>query len=218
MKRVIFGAIGVLVLAIIAWNIFGGKEDPVGTLSTLPSPSGLSTESSARNRELLELSTVLESISFDTNKGLFTSAAYTSLEDYNEVITTDPSQVGRPNPFSTIGVDVGQISAPTESGSGGDDLFGGSSESRIVTKSGPTHSGTQAVLSGELMSGSASVWFEWGTTQTALTNTTPITTMTAAGTFTKTISGLSTGTTYYYRAAARVSGLTVYGTVLSFVQ
>ncbi len=213
MKRIIFGIIGLVALVALSWSFFGGKEKQVGTLSELPNPSGLSDGASMRNRELLELSSILDRISFDTNKAIFSSKSYLSLQDFNQALTIDPNEVGRPNPFSVIGVDVGRVSAPLNTSSG-DDLL----TSRLVTKSSVNHSGTQAVLQGELLSGTAEVWIEWGEGQTSLTNLTPKTTLSSPGVFTKTINGLSAGTTYYYRAAATISGLTVYGTVLSFTQ
>ncbi|MCL0098945.1 Ig-like domain-containing protein, partial [Dehalococcoidia bacterium] len=69
-----------------------------------------------------------------------------------------------------------------------------------------THLGTAA---------SVLVSFEWGTTSGDLDQETPPQTMTAAGTFNATITGLTPATTYYFRAKA-VGDLPAYGEELSF--
>ncbi|MFA6077988.1 MAG: hypothetical protein WC724_03140 [Candidatus Paceibacterota bacterium] len=59
-------------------------------------------------------------------------------------------------------------------------------------------------------------WFEWGTNSSYFNNTTLKLNQTSSGTFTQTVNGLSSNTTYYYRAVAQNSNGTVYGTVMSF--
>lgn len=59
-------------------------------------------------------------------------------------------------------------------------------------------------------------WFEWGVTQN-LGNATPLLSQgTVASMFSAPVTNLSPNTTYYYRAAARNSQGTVYGSILSF--
>ena len=79
---------------------------------------------------------------------------------------------------------------------------------------------TSATLNGNLASmgtaASASVAFQWGTTSGSLLNTTSAQTVTAPGPFSATVSGLSPGTTYYFRSTATTTAGTVFGTQMSF--
>lgn len=65
---------------------------------------------------------------------------------------------------------------------------------------------TTATISGSLLSlgtySSVEVWFDWGI-DTGFGNATPRQLMTAPGTYSTTLYGLTSGMTYYYRAAAR---------------
>jgi len=58
--------------------------------------------------------------------------------------------------------------------------------------------------------------FDWGTSSTALINTWTQTGTYSTGSFTKYLSGLTSGTKYYFRAKARNSSGWAYGTILSF--
>ena len=79
---------------------------------------------------------------------------------------------------------------------------------------------TYATLRGRVtsMSGfpSATLWFEWGYKTTALTNTTPIQTITAIGIYTADISGYDPNETVYYRMATNTDG-TLYTATTSFM-
>ena len=89
----------------------------------------------------------------------------------------------------------------------------------VATNSATSVGTSSAVLNGNLSSigscSSAQVWFQWGTT-TGYGNTTSAQTKTSTGTYNTTISGLSNGTTYHYRAAASCDSTTVYGSDVSF--
>ena len=84
----------------------------------------------------------------------------------------------------------------------------------VTTGSASSITQTSATLNGNLTSfGSASsveVSFEWGLT-TAYGTPLPVKTMNATGAFSATVSGLTPGTTYHFRAKAVAGGTTVYG-------
>ncbi len=66
-----------------------------------------------------------------------------------------------------------------------------------------TFNGTLSSLNGMPR---ADVWFEWGYAPSALANTTPVVVTMATGAMSATVSGLSAGSTVYYRMAASTDG------------
>lgn len=86
----------------------------------------------------------------------------------------------------------------------------------VTTGSATNITQTSATLNGTLTnlgynpatcpSCSAIVWFDWGTDPINYGNTTAVQTMTAPAAFSANISGLSPGTTYYFRARAKNGG------------
>ncbi len=98
----------------------------------------------------------------------------------------------------------------------------GSNQTQVsVATQAPTNVGNDyAVINGYVdPAGSNDTvrWFEWGTNSWSLVNqTTQYNQGYSAGNFNANLSGLAQNTTYYYRAAARNSVGTVYGSVLSF--
>lgn len=78
---------------------------------------------------------------------------------------------------------------------------------------------TSAVLNGSMSNGlNDSFWFQWGTVSSLGSNTPVMTSSTTSGSFSSTIAGLSSNTTYYYRIVGKdaTSGSLVYGAVMSF--
>jgi len=77
--------------------------------------------------------------------------------------------------------------------------------------------GTEPTIA-ELLSGEkhTSVYFQWGTNPANLSNATTPQDMTDVGSFNEVITGLETGTIYYYRTVASNEAGTEYGSILSF--
>ena len=102
-------------------------------------------------------------------------------------------------------------------------LYGATTPTPTVT----TTAATGVTASGAVLNGSVNpnglatnAWFEWGTSPTLATFNTTATQGVGSGTtaqaVTATLSGLSAGTTYYYRAAASSSAGTAKGSIVSF--
>ena len=91
----------------------------------------------------------------------------------------------------------------------------------VTTGSASNVTSTSAYLSGTVNPNglSTTMWFEYGTTSGSYSNTTSAGRIDSGSSATRiitTISGLSAGTTYYYRIAARNSGGASYGSEASF--
>ena len=72
------------------------------TVQTLPNPSPDNT-AIKDGQDIVELSTKLSTASIDTS--IFSSALFISLKDFSLPLPTEIK--GRPNPFASIGVDIG---------------------------------------------------------------------------------------------------------------
>ncbi len=89
----------------------------------------------------------------------------------------------------------------------------------VVNTYSPNVSGNFAVLNGYIdPNGNGSIvrWFEWGTNQYSLSNTTNKANQSYAGTWSDNVINLVANTTYYYRAVAQANSGNTYGQVMSF--
>ena len=144
------------------------------------------------SNEFLTLLLSVQSIKLDDS--LFAKPAFTTLQDLSRPINPDTNP-GRKNPFAPLGAD------------------GTAAISTQVSTSNPSAiSATSSTLNGviSINDPSATHWFEYGTTPSLGTMTTPRT-QANPGAFSEQVKGLLPGTTYYVKAAAMIGGQTIAG-------
>jgi hypothetical protein len=141
--------------------------------------------------------TSLTRITIDTT--LFNNISFKLLKDNN--VKLEPVISGRPNPF--VPVDSATLTA--------------SAVSSVITNDATQIAGTSAIFNGTVNSalGATNAYFEYGTTD-KLGKATREATLSLVGTFVIPITGLAPRTTYFYRAAARVNKVVLYGDIVSF--
>ncbi|HRH31451.1 MAG TPA: fibronectin type III domain-containing protein [Candidatus Paceibacterota bacterium] len=157
------------------------------------------------------------------NTDIFEKPEFLALKDISQELPA-PTDIGRPNPFAPIGVDVGVIA--TDEGITGDSISGSgvlnglpgdplAPISQVKTKEVQNIGQRSAtVLAETAIAGSTPRWFEWGTNQNTINKTTKQTGSDAA--FTATLTGLTPNTTYYVKAAVEQNGGTAFGETISF--
>ncbi len=186
----------------IAQNTGDGLVTTAGTgtgTSAVPdlSASGVNTQSSEQigNDFLMTLLSV-RSIKIDST--VFTSQAFTSLQDFSRPLLPD-NNPGRPNPFAPLGSDTTTISTQIST----------SNASAILT--------TTATFNGTLTIADTSTvrWFEYGASP-SLGTTSAKKPQSVPGTFAETVTGLLPNTMYYVKAMALYGGQTISGNVISF--
>jgi len=155
-------------------------------------------EISADTAFLLTL-TSLTKIKIDTS--LFGNVAFQRLND--NTVNLEQVEAGRPNPFAPISNITSDAQAQI---------------SPVTTNQPVKITAKTAALSGTISDPSiaSSTYFEYGPTPT-LGKVTPQATPSLIGTYVTTITGLTSQTTYFYRAVAKIRGTPLYGEVISFV-
>jgi adhesin HecA-like repeat protein len=167
----------------------------------------------------------------DNDAGTVTGAAVsilggTPITDPGAFITihmTAETGVNGTSPLTLSGVIVSDENAQAIAGvvvnNGGVVVGTGGTPPTVTTNAASDMGDDAATLNGTLdalgTASSVDVSFEWGTTTTYGSETTPQT-MTSAGAFSAALSGLNPGTTYHFRAKAVGDG-TSYGSDMSFV-
>jgi hypothetical protein len=176
----------------------GPSTDSLSSSATTTASSSADTSDLDAKTAFLATFTSLTKIKIDTT--LFADPLFEALHDNQVVI--DPVTPGRPNPFAPIDAAVAVDNAAL---------------APVVTSPASQVTGTTAILNGMINGNSPaiSVYFEYGTTPT-LGKTTQSVTQSLVSTFVTKISGLSSGTTYFYRADAKISGIVLSGQIVSF--
>jgi len=203
MNKVIKNILIVAVIAglgIVGYSFFK-KEKAVDTgLSTtggLGATAGdtLATEN-AVGREFL--STLLNIRSIKLDESIFENKTFLSLQDFSRKLEADTNP-GRSNPFAPLGADTSAVSTQVST----------SNPSSVTT--------TTTTLNATITLGGPEVtrWFEYGTTNSLGTQTTPKT-QANPGAFAETITGLTPNTTYYVKAVASIGGTAVAGNLVTW--
>jgi len=224
-------AVVVLIIAMIVYGVFfrgntpaaptSGLTSASGSTATAPSAGQLPPDQERINREFLVRLLNLNNIKL--NSDIFTSAGFNGLEDYSFRLPPITNQ-GRPNPFTTLGSDSGTpafpVTPPPNNNPPADEPPQNDNPpagNGVTTNGATAITKNGATLSGQITGGTPTArWFEWGRTS-SLGNLTPQISANITGTtFTYTLSTLTPGITYYYKAAAKMGGTNVYGSVLNF--
>lgn len=138
----------------------------------------------------------LNSIKIDTS--LLQNSLFSKLIDNSVVLDSVP--YGRDNPFAPIGPG------------------GTTSLSNVVTNIPTQITSSSANLNGTInnqSAGSTLSYFEYGLANN-LDKATPVTSQSLVGTFMYNLSGLTSKTTYFYRAVSKINGVLFYGETISF--
>ncbi len=201
----------VLILGVVGYEMFFANKTaaPAGGLQTtagvgagtsgapqVATAAAGTQGAAAAGADFVSLLLSVKSITLDDS--IFSSQAFTTLQDFNRPIPPDTNP-GRPNPFAPIGSD------------------GTASATQISTSNPSSVTATTATFNGTLTVSdpTATRWFEYGTSNTFGMMTTPIA-QTTPGAFADTAAKLTANTTYFVRADAMIGGTTVYGNTLTW--
>jgi len=147
------------------------------------------------------LSTLVSLKKIKIDQTIFANNLFTRLKSNSVSIGT--SIPGRPNPFAPI--DESKITQTTTT-------------PRVVTNQATQITATSAILNGVVSSanGVTDTYFEYGTTETLGQSTNMVKQQSLVGTFIKNILDLSSKTTYFFKACAKINGASVCGNIVSF--
>ena len=182
------------------YSFYGDKSEAASSLS---SSLGGTVNTTAGNDQIsvdVSFVSALTSITkINIDSSLFYDVSFNALRD-NTVNLDTNIPTGRINPFAVI-----------DSNDSNNNL------SYVVTNQPTQVNKTSAVLNGSInaSSGATDSYFEYGTTE-ALGKITSSVNRSLIGTFIKQVDNLSSQTTYFFRAVARVNGSLQYGDIVSF--
>ncbi len=207
-KKIIIGVVVIIMLA-VAYSYFFAKDTPAKSTSALSSSKTTTTATTkgttaVANKKVDKdtefLSTLLNISKINVDSTIFASPSFNSLQD-NNVSIVNEEVAGRVNPFAPLDEikDIGVDTAP------------------VTTTQASVITATSAVLGGSVSSEvkAQSRFFKWGTTE-ATDKATALADESLVGTFTKTLTGLSPKTKYYFRAVIKVGTTDIPGEIMSF--
>ncbi len=197
-KKIIFGV--VIFTAIVA-GTYGTKDNVSfgSDLSQTGVTAGDVASGSASSLASGFLSTLLAIQGIKLNTDLFSDQSFGLLTD-NTYELIQPGNEGRPNPFAPIGSD-----ATLSQGGALNVSFTAPS---AITKTGATFGAT---ITGAPSKVTMTRWFEYGSTPQVASKTALIT-----GAFTKAVTDLEPGTTYYVRAVVEINKIKYSSPIKSF--
>lgn len=205
-----------------AYFLVGNKaEGQTGSLlksEVTGNPVGIPTGNASTEKTIQDVLRQINDLDqINLNTEIFDSPEFLSLKDISQELPT-PTDVGRPNPFAPIGVDVGTVFSDdfsqvvTFQDTGADQgfvpIFVQTNQVQNVGQRSATASGETAIPT------TTSRWFEWGTNQNTVNKTAKQTGVEAS--FTATLTGLNPDTMYYVKSAVEDNGLVTYGNLISF--
>ncbi len=194
-KKLITVAVIIAILA-IGYSVVNKKKDSTGTLSTV----GASAASEPGiGDEFVDTLLNLQVLKLDGD--IFNASTFTKLQDFSITLVQLGNQ-GRPNPFAPIGTDLSPTSVATSPS--------------VITNTPAPIGTTTTTLQGALLSGTVATerWFEWGLTESLGAETTHL--LGSTSPYSATLTGLTQNTTYFFKAAAKIGGQTVYGSTVSW--
>ena len=206
-KFLVISFVGVFILGVYSYFYNGFVNEVSSADSSLTSSlaantpvsatADLSQQASADTAFLLDLATLNKIKKIDAT--IFSEPAFTKLVDNK--IPLEESPYGRVNPFSPTDKPV-NTNKPVVT---------------VTTNLPSSITNRSAVLNGTLEGGATStnIYFEYGIAEN-LGKLTPKTTSSLVGNFASVLSGLTSKTTYFYRAAANINGNIAYGDLVSF--
>lgn len=140
----------------------------------------------------------LKQIKIDTS--LFINSSFNKLQ--NNAVKLEPVVAGRVNPF-----------APMDANSNTN-----TSGQTVITDQPAQITDKTAILNGTIntTNGVTDTYFQYGLSAQDTPNTTGLAKQSLVGTFVKNISGLTTKTTYFFKACAKINNIALCGEVISF--
>jgi len=178
----------------------GSSTDSSLSSSTGANPASVATIDQKIAEETAFISTLASITDIKIESALFSNKLFTDLKDNNVDLQED--SVGRINPFALIDANSAQNIASFAPG--------------VVTNAATQITNKGAIFSGTVTGPNVtSTYFEYGITE-SLGKVTPPVKQSLIGGFVTTINGLNSKTQYFYRADAKVNGVPIQGTVVSF--